>query len=495
MIKTALSLMFLLSCITLYGAPQKINLLDTSASGRTLVLNIGAREGFSHQDRGTLLGVYKRENIRQFVPLALVKVVSVGESDSIVYAEKIYRKNTLHKGGRYLFLSMKDLLAGRREYQARRKKMLAPSKAIYKTKEEYLNHLGNDQTHLDQYTEGRKLHESYKWSDDYTDFELADFAQWVENDPGIFSQKDIFKSSPNFEFIQGKRVETYEKMVLAYLQKVNDPSYMDEMEYAKRMRQNIGMIDSKEFYQYQDQGKKKWDNAHKKKEVQALLETGARWSENMNDEDISTLISQEGVYSEIHKQEDIFLSRYHVQLALGFGLNLINNENREDFRNSRPRKTNLDLGAEWFAFRKAQRFLRRFSLKLGARLSYDALSQGSLNALSTEQSLELGGNWYPFKPVGSVKKIIFYLGSSLRVGFSKLEMLEPVPENGNYRMLGLGGKLGAQYHWFNGWGMKLESSLERLYLTQSNNSDPDGFLAKKINYPNWNLGMAITYLF
>jgi len=484
------------SSLATIGPDNIVTVTQTSTTGKTLILNKGSSGYLVENSLGVLLVVVKEKNKTLYKPVAKVKSVKVFGESSIWVAYKTFISKELIKGNKLILLDEHRLLEGREGLTFKRTKIISKKENLANDLKENLLE-GTDNLSLKEkdYRVERILHSKEKHYD--KDIELVDLDIWEDKKGTKRKQsRSIYKSKYSEEFSQKHRIQTFEKMVVAFIRKYNDPKFTIARKYFNERSENnlISEIDSKSVY------KDFVDNEEKRlaKEDQIYNDLnlkGEAWSDDYSDEELSELVYNVGVIKE--RERRIVVSAYHFKYQVygHFGLNLINNENLDDRANTAQSKYDLELALEYYAFKDFDT-LRKISFEFSARRSVDAYSIGNgFNATSTEFSFAGGLNYYPFQSPNTLQSNIVYAGVYLRSGVSVLQ-INDTNEIGSYSVLTFPGiRLGFKYNFTNAYGIRVFSSFENISASRIEKSDSAGFLPDVASYTEGKLSIGLSRLF
>jgi len=330
--------------------------------------------------------------------------------------------------------------------------------------------------------------------------DLIDIDKW-ENDSGTdkLYAHGIYRSPNAKEFSERKKVQTFEKMVVAFLRKYNDPTFNYDRFYEEQKRSEGASDDFQDrssYLTFIERYEKRIRNREEKtnKFLKSVREKGDAWSGDYSDEELSEILNNISISQERQRRKKLLAFRYNYQLYASFNLNLLNNENTNDPRTSEQSKFDVDLAWEGYFFKQLQS-LKHFTIEVSARRSQDGFYTGSANVKSVEYSGALHINWYPYKLPSMVDVNIPYIGILFRTGISTLYS-DSLGERGNYQLFGFPGvKGGIKYNFKNAYGVRLTASFERIRVERLVRSADSGLLPDRANYLDGKVGIGISKFF
>lgn len=497
------ALLFLVLSSYVHALDYAVNLLQVSTSGKTVLINKGLIDQVVQDDYGILLAKEEIENKENdkfytvYKPVAKLKAIKVLNDTSIWVAFKVFVDDAITKDAKLFLLSETDLLQGRTKLKINNKKIITRKKDAADKLEQTLVNDGNFLAkRKDKYYEKEELHDYQEPTND--DVTLIDIDTWEENRvEGELRYHGFYKSPYAEEFADRKRVHRFEKMVVIFMKKFNDPKFTLKSLYASQERSDEGIlpkngIKNDFFDEYQkdlDETRKREDKFYKD-----LLAKGESWSDEYSDEELSELMYNIGVIKEKERRSTIAAMRFDYQVYGAFGLNLINNENLNDRANTQQSKYDLELAVEYYFLKEVEN-LNRFALEVSFRRSQDAFTTGTLNAVSTEYSGVLQLNWYPFHSPNTIDQNIVYLGLLVRYGFLAAEIASE-GEQANYQVNSFPGiKAGLKYNFSNTFGARLSFGLERINLEREERTNDAGVFPDRESFVDGKLSFAISKFF
>lgn len=478
-----------------------VQIKQTSTTGKTIILDKGSNHSFKENDLGILfkIEINSKTKKKLYKPVAKLKAVKVFGENSIWISYKTFIPGAINKDARLLFLEESVLLEGRSDFKISRSKIVSRKNNLAK---DVKNSLVEDEkelsTKLKNYNEKKILHEKEKHFD--SDFNLVDLDIW-EDKAGDkkLSPVAFYKSPYAKEFTKELRVQTFEKMVVSFMKKFNDPNFtLKELYYSRKNKdvngEYVGQSTGGNYYE------RYLENEAKIKEKEEKIYTdlrnkGESWSDDYSDEELSELVYNIGAIKERERRKVIAAHKFDHQVYANFGLNLINNENLEDRENTAQSKYDFEFGWEYFLFKDVDS-LKRFSTEFSFRRAVDAYSIGNgYNATSTEYSFGAHLNWYPFHLSNSLETNILYFGVFIRSGFAFLAVSED-NETGNYQVLTFPGfRAGIKYNFSNSYGVRLNATLENITSSRIVREFDNGILPDTANYTDGKISFGLSRFF
>jgi Protein of unknown function (DUF3575) len=479
-------------------ALTEARLLQQSSSGLTAVFNLGSQDALKQGDYAIIVKQIKDLDTRdlRLIPVARAKNIKVNSDHSIWVLFKIFDGELLVRGEKYNLLSESFMLNGRKDPSLGRLSIVNPKKLV---KENTQMALSSDRDRLsklkDQYdsiTETRGQIESSG-----VDAQIIDLEIWNQNG-GARHRSSLFKSVHKTEWTQQHRFSTFEKMVMSYIQRVNDPDFNYDDFYEKQKKSKFAHefaentnYDSEYNRFLRNQSLKNTADA---KLYRSLLEKGESWSEDFSDEELRSVLRQVSILQEKDRRDWIRVkpTQYMAAVELGLPINDTQTEEDANYRREGLKSFAFDFEAVPVLGHKT---LERFSLNATLRSNYAAFKSNGTNADLNEFSLSLGGNWYPFNPPYAFERPVFFLGAYLRTGQAQVES-PSLNESANYTVLSFPGlRLGYKYLLKNNFGMRLSLSLETLKIDRYESSQLNSSLPDSANIVESKAGISLLYAF
>lgn len=477
-----------------------ITITQTSTSRKTLLINKGSNNNIQFNDYGILLKKFDEQGRSIYKPIAKLKAVKVFGETSIWISFKVFMPEYIIQGENLMLFSESALLEGRTSLKVTRSTLIGHESDIKtQVKDSFKEDTKGLSKKEHKYRIEQNLHDREKHYE--SDAQLIDLEVW-EDKVGDKNYKGVplYKSPYAKEFSDRKRVETFEKMVVAFIRKYDDPKFtMAGLYYQQRKDKNLDMfrasLASGSYYDKYLDGEKK--AKEKEEKIFAdLRDKGEGWSDGYSDEELGELVYNVGAIKERERRQEIAAKQFDHQLYGNFGLNLINNENLSDSdNNSEQSKYDLEFGWEFY-FLKKVKYLDRFSFELSGRRSTDAFTIGDgYNVTSLEYSIAAHINWYPFVKANILEQNIVYIGILFRTGLSRLA-LSQTQEEGNYQVGTFPGfRAGIKYNFSNGYGVRLMAGYENITLSRIVREYDKGFLPDRENYLEGKISIGLSKFF
>lgn len=473
-------------------------LLGQSSSGQTALFNLGIHDGVKEGDYAVIVKEIRDLEMRdlRIVPVAKARNIKISTSNSVWILYRVYDSDLLVKGHQYLILTESQMLSGRKDPRFGRITVVTEKeKATLQTKEA----LSEDKDRLSklklQYPEITTLHDKEYRSD--SDVDLIDVEKW-EKLKGDKHRTALYKSPHRMEFQRELRLATFEKLVTAYVKKVNDPDfnyakfYDEQMktEFANEFRKRSNFSTEYEsFISYQSQ--KAVADA---KLYRSMLEKGESWSEDFSDEELRVLLNEVSILQEKDRRKLVMVKPARYAVFLGVGMNLADAQTEKDSAYRREGAYSVDLDFEGIPLLRHET-LEKFTLNGTIRMNKTALESQNYNASVDEISATIGMNWYPLYPPHAVEAPALFIGTFIRSGTATVEA-PSVDEKSNYTVLTLPGfRGGLRYNFRNNLGLRIALSMETLQLDRYEQSTFDSVLPDQATLVEGKVHFALAYLF
>lgn len=479
-------------------ALTEARLLNQSATGQTVVFNLGSLDGITEGDYAVVVKQIRSLDSRdlRLVPAAKARNVKMNSDSSVWILYKIYDQELLVKNDKFLILSESHLLSGRKIPKLGRVTVVADKK---KFKEQVKNAEADDKNRLgklnDKYEVMAITHEEHNQTD--TDADLIDVDVWKKV-KGSRYRSSIYKSANKEEYHRQLKLATFEKLVTAYLQKVNDPDFSYDAFYEQQRKSEFtnefavhGNYDT-EYNKFLR--KESYKSTADAKLFRSILEKGESWSEDYSDEELKKALNQVSVLQEKDRKVMVLSKPTRYAVHLDYGLALNDSQTKDDPLYQRESRYSTEVDFEVTPFLKHET-LERFTINGSFRLNYTAFEADSFNADLNENSLSLGTNWYPLYAPYAVDSPIIYFGTFIRSGFASA--YAPTPnEKGNYTVFSLPGfRAGFKYLLRNHIGIRLQASMETLKIERYEASRFNSVLPERTNLVESKLGVGLAYAF
>lgn len=491
-----LHLFFSISLSCLAVDDQIVKIKNVSSSGRTIYLDKGKYEEIADDDYGVLI---EREKLvtGKYIhkPIAKIKLVKLYARESVWIAYKVFVKASLIPGKKLTLISESAMLKGRAKLKVKRTSVVTNK---YRNKEVQDFMLEGDELakKSDKYSVISVPHKKEKHYE--YDADLIDVKKWkskLGNDQLYVS--GLYRSPHAKEFSERVRVKTFEKMVVAYLNKYNDPSFNYKEFYLDQKRSGSGYLSARSvFGDYKDKydERKLSDINKKKKYIEDLRKKGEAWSDSYSDKQLSEILTKLSIAKEKNRRKTLVAFKFDYQAYLGFGLNLINNENINDSQTTEQSKYDFELGLEGYFF-NALRSLDKFTMEFSVRNSKDAFFGGDLNARSNEYSVATHFNWYPFRRPSTINANIIYFGILSRFGIASLSNITS-EEVGTYQVFTLPGfRAGLKYNFDNSYGFRVTGGYENIRVERIVRNADDGSLPNRASYVEGKVSVSLSKFF
>lgn len=473
-----------------------VTITQVSKSGKTISVDSGFSNMIMENDYGILVEKIATSN-KDFIfkPVAKLRVVKVESKTSIWVAYKTFIPKKIVPGKRLFLFSETAFLKGRKTQLSTKRTKLVTNNGASKEVKEFLlegDDLAKKNKDYHVLTKAHKKEEHLE-----KEVHLIDIDKWEKDSSSdkLFAS-GIYRSPYAKEFSDRKKVQTFEKMVVAFLRKYNDPTFDYDSFYEEQKRSGGSSDDFQDrssYISFYQRYKKKKLNREQKTEkfIRKVQEKGDAWSADYSDEELSEVLNNMSVAQERVRRKKLLAFKYNYQLYGSINLNLLNNENPNDPRTSEQNKYDFDFAWEGYFFKKLQD-LKRFTVEASARRSQDGLYGGEANFKSVEYSVAAHINWYPYHIPSMVGVNIPYIGLVFRTGIVTLSS-DSLGEQGNYQMTGFPGiRGGIKYNFENSYGVRLTGSFERLNLERLVRNADTGLLPDRTSYLDGKIGIGLS---
>lgn len=498
LIKRILITLVLLFVMAPAWALNGARLISLSSSGQTALFNLGVYDGAKEGDYAVIVKEIRDLSTRdlRLVPVAKAKNIKISTNNSVWILYKFYDAELLVKGQSYLILSETSMLKGRRDPRFGRISVITEKdKTAFQTNQT----LSDDKNRLaklkNQYPEIADLHEKEVRTDN--DGELVDVEGWKRFKDAKY-RSALYKSPYAKDFQRELRLSTFEKMVTAYLEKVNDPEFSydkfyDEQKksaFANEFRQRSNFSTEYEsFISFQAQ--KAVADA---KLYRSMLEKGESWSEDFSDEELKRILGSVSVLQEKDRRTFVMADPNKYAVSLGYGMEFTDGQTEKDSGYRRDGRYSVELEFEGVPFTKHET-LERFTLDASIRTNKSAFSNDNKNASLDEISGSVGVNWYPVYAPYTPEAPAIFLGTYIRSGTASAEAVS-VNEKANYTVLSLPGfRGGLRYNFKNNVGIKIAATIETLQLSRYETSKLGSVLPDEASLVEAKMNFALLYAF
>lgn len=461
--------------------------MNMSASGQTIIINLGSLDGIKEGDFGVLTKQIRDLNTRdlRIVPAAKAKNVKVFAERSIWMLYHIYDHELLVKDDKFIMLSESAMLRGRRSKRVSRKTIVTETG---KSTQQTVQALAHDKDRLskkkDNYIEIQKNNSQIP--DEDMDATLFDIESW-ESNKNLKYKSALYVGPNKDEWNKEIRLSTFEKLVTSYLRRVNDPEFNYDKFFDAQKRKDW----SSSYAQFlREEASRNDEDA---KLFRSVLEKGERWSEEYSDEELTGTLGKVSVLQEKDRRKYLSSKPLRFATALEYGMNLTDSQSDKDSYN-RSNQFSIDAELEIIPFLKHET-LERFTVTGGLRINRSAFEANNFNADLNEHSLHLGANWYPLYAPYTHMAPIVYLGTYLRTGLANAKA-PSIGEKANYTVLTMPGlRAGMKYLLRNNIGVRVSMSFETLMLERYESSKQGANLPEKQNMAEGKFGIALAYVF
>lgn len=478
-------------------ASNEARLLAKSSSGQTALFNLGSFDKIRVGDYAIIIKeIHELDtNDLRIVQVAKARNVKINSDSSVWILYKIYDQELLVTGQKYIVLSESVMLNGRVDPVISRTSVVAPKGEAAQVAKETLRGDQDERAKLaEKYRVMNETHsKEYKSN---SDFELLDMEEW-EKTQNIRYRSALYKSPHQEDFRRSLRLATFEKMVTAYLRKVNDPNFNYSDFYEKQMvdaftghRKRSTFNTEYENFLYAQSQKKIADA----RLYRRILEKGDLWSEDYSDEELHDLLDGVSYLHEGDRKSIVNLNPKRYSIYLDYGLGLSNNQSNKDAGYRRQNVYAIDLGLEVVPFLK-HKTLKNFTIEGSGRANKSAAYLNPYNSDINELSLAGGVNWYPFFAPYDYEKFNLFVGTYIRSGVANM-VAPSAGENANYTVLALPGfKGGFKYNFKNNISLRIVASMETLKLEQYKSSEVVSVLPQTKDVVEFKtaFGMAVAF--
>jgi hypothetical protein len=473
-------------------------LLGMSSSGQTALFNLGIHDAVKDGDYAVIVKEIRDLNSRdlRLIPVARARNIKINPSNSVWILYKKINPELLKKGQEYLILSETQMLSGRRDPRLTRLSVITDKdRTAFETNQA----LSDDKDRISklktQYPEIETLHGKETRMDE--DVQLLDVEGWKKF-KGSKYRTALYKSPYAKDFKRELRLITFEKMVTAYLQRVNDPTFnydafYDEQKktkFADEFRQRSNFSTEYETFAATQSAQASADaQLHR-----SLLEKGESWSEDYSDEELKNALGQVSVLQEKDRRAYVLADPKRYSLFLSYGISINDTQTDKDPSYRRDNRFSIDLDFEATPLLKHET-LERFTLNATLRSNKTAMDAGNYNADVNETSVSAGLNWYPLYAPHSIEAPAIFLGTYIRSGTASATA-PTVNEKANYTVLSLPGfRAGLRYNLKNNIGIRVSLSMETLNLDRYQQSKTGSVLPDQANIAEGKMNIALAYSF
>ncbi len=473
-------------------------LLGLSKSGQTALFNLGAYDGAKEGDYAVIVKEIRSLTNRdlRLVPVAKARNIKISTNNSVWILYKFYDAELLVKGQQYLILSESTMMNGRRDPRFGRISVITERD---KTAFQANQALADDKERLsklkNQYPEIAELHGKEVRSDD--DGELVDVEGWKKFKDSKY-RTALYKSPNAADFQRELKLSSFEKLVTAYLKRVNEPGFnydqfYDEQKKSEfnnefRQRSNFS-TEYESFLSFQAQ--KAVADA---KLYRSILEKGGSWSEDFSDEELKKVLTEVSVLQEKDRRKFVMADPNRYAVYLSYGMEFSDAQTEKDAGYRRDGRYSVEAEFEVVPVIKHET-LERFTLDATFRTNKTAFEAENKNASLDEISVSAGVNWYPLYAPYVQEAPAIFLGTYIRTGTASVEAVS-VDEKANYTLLAMPGfRGGMRYNFKNNVGIRLALSMETLKLDRYEQSKLGSILPDQANVVEGKMNFALVYSF
>lgn len=473
-------------------------LINQSASGQTVQFNLGSFDGVKEGDFAVIVKEIRPIDTPdlRLIPVARAKNIKMNPANSVWVLYKVFDPDLLVKGESYLVLSESMLMSGRRNPKFSRISVITEKdKAALAAQ----NILSEDKDRLAklkaQYPEIEILHKRETRSND--DGTLVDVGSWNKVKKDKYPTA-LYRSPHQDDFRRELRLATFEKLVTAYIKKVNDPTfnydkfYDEQMktEFANEFRQRSNFSTEYETFLSAEAAKAKSDA----KLYRSLLEKGESWSQDFSDEELRAVMNEVTILQEKDRRAFIMARPNKYALFVQFGMAINDEQSKSDPLYRKDQRYSIDVDFEGVPLVQHET-LERFTLNATFRINQTGFEIDGKNASLDEQSLTAGINWYPLYVPYAVDSPALFLGMYVRSGWGQVKA-PTTNERGKYTILAAPGfRAGIRYNFKNNFGFRASLSMESLSLDRYEFSQYNGTLPEQVSVADGKLNLALAYSF
>jgi hypothetical protein len=473
-------------------------LLGLSKSGQTALFNLGIHDGIKEGDYAVIIKQIQTLDSKglRLVPVARARNIKINPNNSVWIVFKIFNQQLLVSGDKFFVLSESHMLSGRRDPRFGRISVV--TNEVNMAQEVHAT-LANDKDRISKlkhnYPEMLPLHENDYRSD--TDVKLVDVEKWKKHKNERY-RSPIYKSPHQDEFRRELRLSSFEKLVTAYLKKVNEPNFNYDQFYEEQMKSESGTgmkLRSSFATEYEKfltlKSQKKIEDA---KLYRSLLEKGDIWSEDLSDEELKIVLNQVSALKEKDRRDYLVqdLKRFTTFFSYGMSMNDAQTTKDSDYR--RSVLYSLDFDFEGIPF-TGHSTLERFTLNGAVRINKTAMEAGGYNADVDELSGVLGVNWYPLTSPSVVEAPSPFIGAYLRSGTAMINAPTP-DQSANYTILSFPGfRGGLKYNFRNKIGLRVAFSMETINFNRYEQSSLSTVLPERATLFDARMNIGLAYSF
>lgn len=481
------------------GGVVEGRIIARSSTRRTILMNVGQLDLVRSGDFVVLIRKihYELDDSNRLVAVAKGRVVQASRNRSIIMLYRVEDLKQIVPNEGYIVAVESVMMKGRRLIENDRLRQVEEQKDLIINLNEKQRGSINSLTRKDGYRVGQKNHELGEVY--HKDGTLTDVDQWVTlgRDKKEKFARALWRSPYEKDFAIQKRLETFDKLVSAYLARVNDKNFNYDTFYEEQMRDTQGNINERTsaITDYEEFLQKRRDTEEREAELfREMLAKGEGWSDDYSDEELGHRLENVGFVVEQERRQTAYTANRFFQGTGALGLNLLDNANRADPDGSRKLRWNAELGLEIYPSRYNE-VMRQVGLWANGRYMQDSVSVGKKNAYLNDRSFSLGFNYHFREVPSAVNRNIPFLGLGVRTGVSTLK-IPTTREQGSYSLLSfpvLQG--GVKYNFRSGWGLRVVGSVEKFLLEQTNSNVTGGQLPRRTDFLDGRLTFGVGRFF
>ena len=479
-------------------ALTEARLLNQSRSGQTAIFNLGSFDGIKEGDYAVILKQIRSLDTQdlRIIPAARARNIKLNSDSSVWILYHIFDPELFVKNDKFVLLSESHMLSGRRPPQIGRIKVVTQRN---KAKEQAAFAANEDKDRLSKlknnYQTIAPTHEVSGQSDN--DADLIDLEIWKKNNKLRYSSA-LYKSPNKKEFQRQLNLATFEKLVAAYLERVNDPDFNYDRFY--KLQSNNGFTQEFNLNTNYDSEYNRFlrreanRTSADAKLFRSILEKGESWSSDYSDEELKNVLTQVSDLQEKDRRSYVMAKPTRYSWSLDYGQYLTDAQTKNDsgYRKESRYSTEVDFEATPFLRHES---LERFTVNTSFRFNHTAFEASGFNANFNEYSFTLGSNWYPWYTPNSIESLVFFMGAYLRSGFGKADV-PSTNEKANYSIFSLPGlRVGLKYFMRNNWGLRFIMSFETLKIERYEVSKFSSVLPENTNLVEGKFGFGLTHAF
>lgn len=471
---------------------ESVELLEVSTSGRSVLLNRGESEGLKN---GTVAKFFLQSgtpSAPKLIPVAFGRLIKVGETKSYWLLNQIQHGVALKSGQRLVFVEKnEDVLPGRSELEIAQKQVVT-SGGIHPLKyfEDEKRGISKELVFKEGESEIVEENERTKLSEG-THLNATQFDQWASSKGLDYVEEYMTEvSKKNIDNPQS-RIETAQ-ITKAYNEnltrsqadgtanKINSlKDGLRDLYWKQERDENLTFLPKRVIVNniYQDSLEKrnaKRSQAISPEAVAKARREGPRWSSDMTDKELREYVVRTGISEEVVRQRAAVNELDSHEMTIHFATSLMDHTSQDD-ANHRGRTYAFALGYEYHLSRLFKNWLK-LSLEANVEWSRGLYQVGPLhNATFQEGAYKLMTNYYIYNKPTTVKNILVYLGTGIKVGQAKAGNFE-FTEKHRYDMIAFPMfQLGLKYRFLSGdevdnavgvgFGLNTKLSIEPLSYT------------------------------